>query len=90
MAAPSTPAFPPTLSSYPEIPGAGLTEILSSRIQIDPFNLVATVIFLLAIAHTFAAAKFSILPMSLRNDTRSDSGQPAGLPIAPATEIRMR
>lgn len=61
MAGLSSPAFPPALNSYPELAGAGLAEILSARIQIAPFNLVATAIFLLAIAHTFAAAKIQHL-----------------------------
>jgi hypothetical protein len=34
----------------------GLAETLRAQIQADPFNLVATVIFLLAILHTFAAS----------------------------------
>lgn len=33
-------------------------QILASRIKRDPFNLVATIIFILAIAHTFMASKF--------------------------------
>src|SRR4051812_20284526 len=34
----------------------GLAETLRAQIQADPFNLAATVIFLLAILHTFAAS----------------------------------
>ena len=51
-------ALPGPLASYPELPNAGLGEVLRARIQAVPFNLIATVIFLLAICHTFLTAKF--------------------------------
>src|SRR5437899_9924825 len=50
--------FLPTLSSYPTPPGASILEILKARIQADPFNLVATIIFVFAIVHTFVAPAF--------------------------------
>ncbi len=50
-------AFPLPAEKYPPVEG-GLFEILKSRVQTDPFNLVATVIFALAILHTFAAGFF--------------------------------
>ncbi len=50
--------FPPDLSSYPSAEGLGIWETLQSRAEAEPFNLVATGIFLLAILHTFFAAKF--------------------------------
>jgi hypothetical protein len=49
--------FPPQLDSYPALSSAGLFEVLLARIQAEPFNLVATLIFLLAITHTFLAGK---------------------------------
>jgi hypothetical protein len=49
--------FPLPLDSYPVVASAGLLEVLWGRIQTEPFNGVATVIFLLAIAHTFLAGK---------------------------------
>jgi hypothetical protein len=52
--------FPLPLSSYPEASG-GLLDTLSARIAADPFNAVATGIFVLAILHTFAAARFAAL-----------------------------
>lgn len=39
----------------------GLGEILKVRIAADPFNLVATLIFFAAVAHTFLATKFNKL-----------------------------
>jgi len=50
--------FPTPLSEYPVVPGQTLFETLSARVAHDPFNLVVTGIFLLAIIHTFAAARF--------------------------------
>jgi hypothetical protein len=50
--------FPPALTSYAAPPGASMWEVLKDRVQADPFNLVATVIFFLAIVHTFLAPVF--------------------------------
>jgi hypothetical protein len=55
-----SPPFPLPLSAYPEVPG-GLLDTIAARIAADPFNAVATAIFLLAIVHTFAAAQFTKL-----------------------------
>jgi hypothetical protein len=54
----SASALPVPLSSYQEAPDASLGEILRVRIAGVPFNLVATIIFILAICHTFLTAKF--------------------------------
>ena len=51
-------AIPRDLSTYPDLTGAPLTTILSTRAEIEPFNVIATGIFVLAILHTFAAARF--------------------------------
>ena len=51
-------AFPTPLSAYPAVPGAGLLETLAARAAYDPFMVVATGIFVVAILHTFAAARF--------------------------------
>ena len=54
--------FPLPLSAYPPTgPEAGLLDILVSRIEAQPFNLAATVIFVLAIIHTFAAKRVNLL-----------------------------
>ncbi len=53
--------FPVPLSGYPpDTPGAGLPEILLSRIEAQPFNLTATAIFGLAILHTFMAKRLTV------------------------------
>jgi Putative Na+/H+ antiporter len=64
--------FPRSLESYAALPeSASLAEILKARIQTDPFNLVATLIFFAAIAHTFAAPTF--LKMSHRFQEQHES-----------------
>jgi putative Na+/H+ antiporter len=50
--------FPLPLSSYPAPEPGGLFDTLADRVHADPFNLVATVIFLLAIIHTFLTPRF--------------------------------
>ena len=51
-------AFPIPLVQYNDASTSGLTVKLLGRIKADPFNAIATAIFLAAIAHTFLAAKF--------------------------------
>ncbi len=50
--------FPGPLDRYAATDSADLVATLRGRIQAEPFNLVATGIFLLAIVHTFLTAKF--------------------------------
>lgn len=50
-------SFPRDLSSYADPAGAGIGEVLRARAAAEPFNVVATVIFLLAVLHTFATAR---------------------------------
>lgn len=50
--------FPPSFESYHDQEMTGVVAILKHRIAHTPFNLVATVIFLAAILHTFLSSKF--------------------------------
>ncbi len=59
-------AFPRPVSEYQEEEGKGVLEIVKRRAQAEPFNVVATIIFLLAILHTFFAHKF----MKIAHDWR--------------------
>jgi hypothetical protein len=54
----NVPRMPVPLDTYQDPDRATLVEILRHRIAVEPFNLVATTIFLLAIIHTFLATKF--------------------------------
>jgi hypothetical protein len=67
----SVPVFPRPLDAYPPS-GATLIGTLSERIQLEPFNLVATSIFLLAVLHTFGAARVARLSHAVqhRHDAR--------------------
>jgi len=52
------PAFPKSIATYGDEQVPGIWDKLSARVAAEPFNLVATVIFILAICHTFLASKF--------------------------------
>lgn len=54
----AAPNFPPPLEKYADADVMGVSQKLLGRIQADPFNLVASLIFFAAIVHTFLAAKF--------------------------------
>ncbi|MDH5716576.1 MAG: putative Na+/H+ antiporter [Spirochaetia bacterium] len=51
-------SIPRPLESYQDKNMASVSEKLAHRIKTEPFNLVATLIFLLAIIHTFVSSKF--------------------------------
>ncbi|MDR2812308.1 MAG: hypothetical protein LBB05_00735, partial [Puniceicoccales bacterium] len=54
--------FPIPLEAYgPSNPSESLLQILLARIRIAPFNFFATLIFFLAIIHTFFAPYFANL-----------------------------
>ena len=73
MAGPSTPVhFPTPLSDYPPATGS-LLQTLSDRIAQDPANLVATVIFALAIVHTFLAPRVLALAHDVQHRADRDA-----------------
>jgi len=59
-------AFPKPLETYPPAEG-GIVKTLAARATADPFNVAASVIFLLAILHTFAASSFTKLSHKLEH-----------------------
>ncbi len=76
-------SFPPALASYGTPPHASVWEALSGRVRAEPFNLVATVIFFLAIVHTFLAPMFLKLSHRLEAEHRRrllDAAAARGLP----------
>jgi hypothetical protein len=52
------PTFPRPLSAYTDAPQDALFSTFASRVRAEPFNAVATLIFFLAIVHTFLAPRF--------------------------------
>jgi hypothetical protein len=73
---------PPPLGAYPASPQHGLWTTLIARVEHEPFNAIATAIFLLAILHTFAAARFTTLAHRVqhRHDERARSQGRVGVP----------
>ncbi len=59
--------FPLSLDRYTGEEGLGLTAVLTSRATADPLNLAATVIFVLAILHSFAAPSLTAASHRLRS-----------------------
>lgn len=53
--------FPVDIESYNDADLNSIPLILKNRIKKEPFNLVATIIFLLAIIHTFLTSKFTAI-----------------------------
>ena len=75
-------AFPLPLTAYPPASPDGLLATLGDRIHIEPFNVIATGIFVLAILHTFLAARFTALAHDIQE--RHDAHQrERRLPPAP-------
>ncbi len=62
--------FPPPLDSYNAPANSGLWETLRARVEAEPFNLVATLLFFLAIIHTFLAPQFTRLSHRLERAHR--------------------
>src|SRR5687768_13908381 len=65
--------IPRALESYPSAADQTLSAELAMRVQIEPFNAVATGVFLVAILHTFTAARFAALAHRVqhRHDERA-------------------
>ena len=54
-------AFPRDLESYNDADLDSIWAILKNRVQREPFNLIATLIFFLAIVHTFMTGRFMVV-----------------------------
>ncbi len=52
------PPLPTPLDAYPDPTGKPLWDVIVERVQQDPLNLVATLLFFAAIVHTFCAGTF--------------------------------
>ena len=75
--------FPRPLDAYPSAVDQSLMAELAGRVQLEPFNAIATGVFLLAILHTFAAARFAA--MAHRMQHRADvEAQAQGRPRSPS------
>jgi hypothetical protein len=59
--------FPPDLQSYNDA-GQSILARLIHRVKVNPFNLVGTLIFFLAIVHTFMAARITAISHRLEHE----------------------
>jgi hypothetical protein len=80
--------FPLPLSAYPPPSSESLLATLAERVAIAPFNLVATIIFTVAIVHTFAASKFSRNAHQLQ-DREDAKARAARLPLRPSVRAEI-
>jgi hypothetical protein len=67
-------SFPLPLDAYPAAVGSPVWQILQQRARLEPFNVVATLIFFLAITHTFLAPRFQRISHRLAERHRGASG----------------
>ena len=79
--------FPTPLSAYPPPSADGILATLAARVAEDPFNLVVTAIFAIAILHTFAAARFTRLAHALQH--RHDARLPLSAPPRPSVAAEL-
>jgi hypothetical protein len=80
--------FPRSLAAYPVIPNQSLLDVIRSRMELDPINAIATLIFALAILHTFVASWFTAL--SHRLQARRDAElAAAGRPPRPSVRAEI-
>lgn len=75
--------LPPPLSAYADVSGGPLLDNLAGRIGLEPFNAVASAIFLMAIVHTFAAARFAAMAHRLQH-ARDERARERGEPPRPS------
>jgi hypothetical protein len=76
--------FPRPLDAYPARSGS-IIDTLVARAELEPFNLVVTGIFLLAIVHTFAAPRVARLAHAVQR-RRDDECRARG--VAPTPSVR--
>lgn len=73
--------LPRPLADYPD--AGTLVATFVARAAAEPFNVVATCIFVLAIVHTFVAAKFTALAHAVQHRAEA-SARAAGQPVQPS------
>lgn len=79
--------FPRSLDAYPAVAG-GLWDVLAARLQAEPFNAIATAIFVLAVSHTFVAARFSSAAHHVQEASNARLAT-AGLPWRPSVKAEV-
>jgi hypothetical protein len=77
--------FPRPLASYPDAATLGAT--LAARIHVEPFNLIATAIFALAIIHTFLASRIAVA--ARRAQARRIAAEDTTRPAHPSVAVEL-
>ncbi len=80
--------LPRALAEYPLLAGDGLLQALIARVQVEPFNAVATVIFALAVLHTFVAARFTALAHRIQHQHDAEA-RAAARPVMPVVTAEL-
>ncbi|MFN2445158.1 MAG: putative Na+/H+ antiporter [Vicinamibacterales bacterium] len=75
--------FPPPLDQYPVHAGASMVDVLAARLDVFPFNGVATPIFIAAVVHTLTAHRFTALSHHVQHES-DRRRRAAGLETAPS------
>jgi len=83
-------AFPPPLDSYGDSGVRSVWEVLKGRVAKEPFNLWATVLFLLAVIHTFFTHNFRHWAHELDNRHRKRWREQMAARSAPPEEAEAR
>jgi hypothetical protein len=71
------PAFPRSLESYDDADMEGLWNVLRHRMEVEPFNLWATIIFFCAIIHTFMTHHLRHIAHVLEDRHKAEHGPKA-------------
>jgi hypothetical protein len=84
----ATRAIPRPLESYPSAADQSLAAELTARVELEPFNALATGVFLLAILHTFAAARVAAIAHGVQR-RHAAQAQARGLPPSPSVRAEV-
>jgi hypothetical protein len=81
--------IPRRLETYPSAADQSLAGELAARVRLEPFNALATGVFLLAILHTFAAPRFAALARRVqqRHDEQARLEGRAAVPSVAAESL---
>src|SRR4030095_16606384 len=82
--------FPLPLDAYPSALWRPLWNTLVERVRIEPFNLVAAIIFFLAIVHTFLASRFARVAHRLEIAVTQETAKEGADPEASRRIARLR
>jgi hypothetical protein len=80
--------IPRPLESYPSAADQSLAAELAARAQIEPFNALATGVFLLAVLHTFTAVRFTALAHRVQH-RHDQQFRAKGRPPVPSVRAEM-